>query len=355
MSIAAKRRETEVFSLAFLDCICCGFGAVLLVFILTISQKTAQDKDAVEDVQARAAQVKRDVTSAQEDLDRLSQALAAAQLELESIDSKNNQDQLKLTQRQKELLLMLQQTGSMKDALASLLGEKKALPTEDQAPLPIPNIDRSQYLTGFKLQGDYIVFLVRVSGSMLDDTIDTASARLEDPDAKKLEAPKWQRTIRALEWMIATLDPDTHFQIHFFNEETFPILPERPDQWYSTKDKELIGQIVKKLHTIVPHGSANLERAITTMRYLEHLPTNLVLFTDGLPTKSDSVLSEGDVGEEQRIRFFKVAMAQLPPRIPVSTILFPMNGDPAAPALYWELANATRGALVSPSKAWPDS
>ena len=36
MSIAAKRRETEVFSLSFLDCICCGFGAVLLVFLLTM-------------------------------------------------------------------------------------------------------------------------------------------------------------------------------------------------------------------------------------------------------------------------------------------------------------------------------
>ena len=33
MSISAKRRETEVFSLAFLDCICCGFGAVILMFM----------------------------------------------------------------------------------------------------------------------------------------------------------------------------------------------------------------------------------------------------------------------------------------------------------------------------------
>ena len=30
-----RRRQTSVFSLAFLDCICCGFGAVILVFILT--------------------------------------------------------------------------------------------------------------------------------------------------------------------------------------------------------------------------------------------------------------------------------------------------------------------------------
>ncbi len=29
MGLANRRRETEVFSLAFLDCICCGFGAVI--------------------------------------------------------------------------------------------------------------------------------------------------------------------------------------------------------------------------------------------------------------------------------------------------------------------------------------
>ncbi|MGB0409471.1 MAG: hypothetical protein ACPGIC_05680 [Opitutales bacterium] len=31
-----KRRRIEVFSLSFLDCLCCGFGAILLLFILTI-------------------------------------------------------------------------------------------------------------------------------------------------------------------------------------------------------------------------------------------------------------------------------------------------------------------------------
>ena len=36
-------------------------------------------------------------------------------------------------------------------------------------------------------------------------------------------------------------------------------------------------------------------------------------------------------------------------------LFFPLNGDPAGPALYWELANATRGALVSPAKSWPDT
>ena len=31
----AKRRETETFSLSFLDVICCGFGAVILLLVIT--------------------------------------------------------------------------------------------------------------------------------------------------------------------------------------------------------------------------------------------------------------------------------------------------------------------------------
>eukprot|EP01041_Mallomonas_annulata_P041325 gene41325-65383_t len=142
MSIASKRRETEVFSLAFLDCICCGFGAVILVFVLTVAQKMNVDKTDVDDLRERTKTMDRNITLTQAEIDRLAKVLAAAQLELDDVNAKSTQDQLKLTNRQRELLLMLQQTGAMKDALATLLGEKKNLPTEDFAPVPIPNIDR---------------------------------------------------------------------------------------------------------------------------------------------------------------------------------------------------------------------
>ncbi|WP_414663059.1 hypothetical protein [Horticoccus sp. 23ND18S-11] len=357
MSIAAKRRETEVFSLAFLDCICCGFGAVILVFILTVLQKDNVDKSDVDAARARLQKVQSDVAMSQQELDRLARILAAAQLELQDINAKSTQDQLKLTDRKRDLLLMLQQTGALKDALHTLLGEKKALPTEDIAPpVPIPNVDRRQYLTGVKLQGEFVVFLVRTSGSMLDDTIDAAAARLGDTDEKKREAPKWQRVIQSLEWMLASLDPETHFQILLFSEETTPILATRGDEWFSTKDRKTMTEVISKLHALVPKGGANLERAFTAVRFLPRLPDSIVLLTDGLPTRSDSLPMDGDVDEGHRIRFFEIATKQLPPRIPVSTILFPMlTGDPGAPGLYWELANATRGALVSPSKSWPDT
>lgn len=355
-SIAKKRRDTEVFSLSFLDCICCGFGAVLLVFLLTISSKTVVDKTVVEEVKMRLNATQREREEKIKDLERITQMLAKARLELQDITTTTKSDQQKISDRKKELLLMLAQAGRMKDELERLLGEKKAMPTEEVAPIPIPEVDRRQYLTGVKLTGEFVVFLVRTSGSMLGDTIDEAASRLQDTPEQKREAPKWKRTIHSLEWLLATLDPETHFQILFFNEETTPIIPTRGEEWFTTKDRKTTAEVLKRLHEVVPQGGANLERAFTAVRFLPRLPDSIVLLTDGLPTKSDSLPIDGDVDEQTRIRFFEIATKQLPPRIPVSTILFPLlTGDPGAPGLYWELANATRGALVSPSKSWPDT
>jgi hypothetical protein len=66
-----------------------------------------------------------------------------------------------------------------------------------------------------------------------------------------------------------------------------------------------------------------------------------VLITDGLSTAATT---------PERIRMFEVATKTLKPRIPVHTVLLPLlPGEAAAAGLYWELANATRGALTTVS------
>jgi len=184
-----RRRPTQIFSLAFLDCICCGFGAVILVFILTISQKQTVDKADVDAMSDRVRQLASQITVSEQDLDRLAKVLAAAQLELQDVNAKNNLDQLKLSARQRELLLMLQQTGAMKDALNTLLGEKKNLPTEDHAPIPIPNVDRRQYLTGVRLHGEGIQI---PHPARIDAARDVAGERRVDVSVRQDGGPRLQ-------------------------------------------------------------------------------------------------------------------------------------------------------------------
>lgn len=353
-----KRREAEIFSLSFMDCICCGFGAVLLIFILTTGRRVDFSQQDLKDLQERVRRLDIAVTKERSELERLARETTVSEVDLKSLLEQNAADKDKAKVQQEELKAMLQQTQQLRATLAQLQTDLEKLPTEEEQPVPIPEVDRRQYLSGFQLDGDgaeYVLFIVRASGSMLGETLEDAVSRLDDPDYQKREAPKWQRVIKSMEWLIASLGPETKFHVLLFNEETIPLLPSRGEDWIARSDRQAVREALEKLRQVVPQGSANLERAFTTVRYLPRLPDTIVLLTDGLPTTSDSQPNMGETDDDTRIRYFRYAQRQLPPRIPVSTILFPMSGDPGTAALYWELASSTRGALVSPSKSWPDT
>jgi hypothetical protein len=53
------------------------------------------------------------------------------------------------------------------------------------------------------------------------------------------------------------------------------------------------------------------------------------------------------------MRLFERAIAQLPRSIPVNVILAPMEGDPMAASAFWQLAQLTSGAFLSPAEDWP--
>ena len=46
-SLAKRRRETEIYSLSFLDCICCGFGAIILIFVISIGSRQREQLDVM--------------------------------------------------------------------------------------------------------------------------------------------------------------------------------------------------------------------------------------------------------------------------------------------------------------------
>lgn len=355
--LKAKRRDTEVFSMSFMDCICCGFGAVLLLFILTTGQKADFNQISVEDLTARVKQLEMQIVQEREAIERMAKPSPLTEAELAAMLEQNAQDRKKVTTDQEQAKLLLQQMSVLQVELAQLLAREKTLPKEDDQPVPIPEVDRRQYLTGMRLEGKHVLLLVRTSGSMLGDSLEDAIARLQDPDFKKREAPKWQRVIKAVDWLVANLDPGTNFQILLFNDTTVSLLPTRGDgqEWIARSDRQGVQECLARMRQVVPQGSANLERAFTTIRYLPVLPDSIVVLTDGLPTTSDTSPSTGNSDDRDRILFLRNAVRQLPPRIPVSTILFPTTGDPGAPALYWELAATTRGGLVSPSSDWPDT
>src|SRR4051794_3742175 len=68
-----RRRQTQVFSLAFLDCICCGFGAVILIFILSVDAHEKEKLQALLDVNrslAEQVQALAKMKASKEDLEK---------------------------------------------------------------------------------------------------------------------------------------------------------------------------------------------------------------------------------------------------------------------------------------------
>lgn len=353
--MARSRRSTPIFSVSFLDCICCGFGGVLLLFVLVAGkQRNAQEQQMAE-IREELGRYEFDVKSIQEQIEELTLKAQQIKQEREEQDTENAESEIVIEERQETLALLMQNESEMKKENEKLLAEKEELATtEVPDPVPIPNVKRRQYLTGFKLEGQYILFLVRASGSMVGNTVEEAIAMQSKTDEEKRQSDKWQRVVRSLRWLISSLPEDSAFNVMLFAEDTEPLLDDYAVDWIGRDDQDTIREVLDELALVVPKGGANLERAFLAIRGLSTVPSSLILLTDGLPTQSDAYGSGDFVSDEDRVRFFQAAQRVAAPDIPVNTILYPLEGDPASPFLFWQLADKTKGALVSPAPSWPD-
>src|SRR6516162_4019849 len=84
-----RRRDVEVFSLSFLDCICCGFGAIILLLVLTevgqpveLEKSRGQQQSQLRRLQAQLQVIRAETDELTRDLSTREQALAREQEKL---------------------------------------------------------------------------------------------------------------------------------------------------------------------------------------------------------------------------------------------------------------------------------
>ncbi|BET68920.1 hypothetical protein ASA1KI_38380 [Opitutales bacterium ASA1] len=356
MATVRKRRGGfEVFSVSFLDCICCGFGAMLLLFVLTIGKQADERSTIVARIQVMISQLEADISREEKETDAVHDRLRIRNERIDTERAKLETTKSNITSLEEQLALVLQQRSSLRDQLDRLLAREKEIPKEDvPAPIPIPNVQRRQYLTGFNFEGDYVVFMIEASGGMMAESIDQAMAMLTLPDEEKRQSIKWRRVVRSVQWIIANLRPTQVYQILVFNQDATALIPEREHEWFKPGDRETTIEVLRRLAELTPKGGANHERAFSTVREIFPSVDGIMLLTDGLPTLSDSIPSGSVTTDSDRERFMRAALRVVPRQTPVNTILYPMTGDPAATFLYWQLADVSKGALITPAPSWPD-
>lgn len=328
---------------------------MLLLFVLTIGKQADSRDSIVTKIQIMVSQLEADIVEETEQRNVMRDELKVALDVLASKEATHKDTEKNITELEEELALLLQERSSLKDELDRLLADKEALPTTDEEqPIPIPNPQRRQYLTGFNFAGNYVVFMIEASGGMVANTIDEALEMIGVPDEEKRRAVKWRRVIRSVQWIVANLRPPQVYQIMVFNNEAEPLLPLRETEWFDPMDRETTAEVLRALEELTPSGGANMERAFLTLTDMFPTVDSVMLLTDGLPTKSDSIPTGDTTTDRDRERFFRVAVRAAPRQTPINTILYPMSGDPAAPFLFWQLADTSNGALISPSPSWPD-
>ena len=361
------RRRIHVFSLSFLDCICCGLGAVILLFII-INAKSAARKDAVtSDLKAEVARWERQVLDDRKDLIEARNTLERTRAEVVKTQGRSAQviqvlqdKKVELAYLDKETLANKAHINRLKADIKSLEEEVRRLEAGSQGDdeygsrlRPFPGKGDRQYLTDVKLGGDRIFILVDTSASMLDDTILGVILKRNLEDAQKMRSRKWQQVVSTVDWLTANLPATSKFQVYTFNETAAPVIKGTERTWLDAGSPQPLNTAVDRLRQVIPQKGTSLLNAFKAAGEMQPLPDNLFLLTDSLPTMGAAKSWRGKVSGQQRISLFNDALRRLPPGVPINVILYPMEGDPLAAVFFWRLAALTRGSFFCPSRDWP--
>ncbi len=156
-----KQRELNIFNLSFLDIISCGFGAVVMLVLIS---KTGDDiavagKEQITDLLGILLRLENSIANIQ-------QSINNQKTEAEKLDSRNAslaqiaqglEDEIRKQQRAQE---------EMKSSLEGLSLVESTLKQASTPTRKTTSTERDEEVGGIPVDSDYVVFIVDTSGSM---------------------------------------------------------------------------------------------------------------------------------------------------------------------------------------------
>ncbi|MDG1164209.1 MAG: VWA domain-containing protein [Porticoccaceae bacterium] len=349
-----RKRRNIAFSLSFLDIMACGFGAVTLLFLILRHNATEVVTPDIR-ISAEVDMLQMDIRDAEEEKVQLLNSLEEIKLELVEAQGLSKRVITDLEEQERSIQNDPNDLDKLRRQVEQL-GDETAQMEEVEFGDKVREFQgdgNRQYLTGLKLGGERVLILVDGSASMLADTVVNAVRRRNMGDEQKKQSPKWQWTLRTLEWLLAQLPPSSRFQVYIFNTEAQTAVPGTEGEWLDAADSLALENAVAGIKDYSPSSGTSLINAFGAIADFEDRPDNLFLLTDGLPTQGKKPPRKYMVTGQQRRKHFNAAMKEFPSGVPINTILFPMEGDPEAAALFWQTALNTKGAFIAPSRDWP--
>ena len=162
------RRLLEEFSVSFLDVICCGFGAIILLLLITktvapvlleksavrLDGQVASREQALHDIQGEIRELRRQVEQAAAQLDKELLALAAMRQELTRVLG--------------QFTATTEMNDEMRRQTLKLAAARQTLTDEMERLLGLDFRRQSDLVGGIAVDSEYIIFVIDTSGSMFN-------------------------------------------------------------------------------------------------------------------------------------------------------------------------------------------
>ena len=216
-----QRRDNDIFSLSFLDCICCGFGAIILLFVISVGSESRILEGVLQSIESRYRALNLDYSNtldsnatAENEITRLREELANLERQLAEYE-----------QEASELNTTLASTATSLAELEATEAElTTALSPEPKEALPEDAEDLEQVPIGIPMDRNYLVFIIDTSGSMRE-----LSSGILDILGQHGRPGLWREAMRKIEAALNTY-PEVH-GLQFLDADGRYIIEGSRRQW----------------------------------------------------------------------------------------------------------------------------
>ena len=176
-----RPKENETFSLSFVDSICCGLGAIILLLAITKVSEPRALEEGRQDLEGL-------ITQYEQELNTILGETELVQRERATLVDNLDTDETQIAQLQRELvrirsqLLATADDSDISSALASQLARAKQSLTEEMRRLLAdykPPIGEYK-IGGIPVDSEYLIFIIDTSGSMRQYMWDRVQQQLQD-------------------------------------------------------------------------------------------------------------------------------------------------------------------------------
>lgn len=164
-----RRREAEVFSLSFLDCICCGFGAIILLLVLTEVDQPVVIERARESMNGQLLRLQRELHVIRGETDQLNRELQGRIATLTTGRARLARLQGDLTNVRGEFAASRSDSAVTNIVESELVSAYQELTAEMErlSRQPRPRSAPLAAVGGIPVDSEYIVFVIDTSNSMV--------------------------------------------------------------------------------------------------------------------------------------------------------------------------------------------